>query len=209
MTYTVSSGTLNSSIPYHTIPILYLTDNPNGEAEVITIVLSDLSKARSKVFDFDFSTLDIKGRGAQGNLLTRHAVRKIRLKAAGQSTLGAIDIWYDRTVGKLNKAGRGTLLGAFQAQDGILVILQDGHYLLTSFDLTHQYDPEQTLLLEKWVPEQPISAVHYDGKTKQYFVKRFCIATTTLDKQFPFIAAAKGSQLVLATTAAQPQLSIT
>lgn len=189
--------------------LLYLTDNLNGEAEIVTVVLSDLSKARNKVFDFDFATLDIKGRGAQGNILTKHAVRKIRLKEAGQSTLGAVDIWYDSTVGKLNKEGHGTLLGAFQSEDRILVVSQDGHYMLTSCDLNRRYDPEQIMLLEKWVPEQPISTVYYDGKTKQHFVKRFCIETSTLDKPFPFITTAKGSKLVLATTAAQPQLAIT
>lgn len=200
--YDLTKGTPKSRL-------LYLTDNSNGEAEVITVVLSDLAKARNKVFDFDFATLDIKGRAAQGNILTKHAVRKIRLKTAGQSTLGAVDIWYDGTVGRLNKAGRGTLLGSFQAQDRILVVLQDGHYMLTSCDLNHRYDPEQIVLLAKWLPEQPLAAVYYDGKTQQYFVKRFCIETTTLDKKFFFIAAAKGSRLVLATTAAQPQLSIT
>ena len=200
--YDLTKGTPKSRL-------LYLTDNPNGEAEVITVVLSDLAKARNKVFDFDFATLDVKGRAAQGNILTKHAVRKIRLKAAGQSTLGAVDIWYDSTVGRLNKADRGTLLGSFQAQDRILVVLQDGHYMLTSCDLNHRYDPEQIVLLEKWIPEQPLAAVYYDGKTQQYFVKRFCIETTTLDKKFSFIDAAKGSRLVLATTAAQPQLSIT
>ena len=200
--YTLTKGSPKSRI-------LYLTDNPNGEAEVITVILSDLAKVRNKRFDFDFATLDIKGRGAQGNILTKHTVRKVRLKAAGQSTLGALDIWYDSTVGRLNKAGRGTLLGAFQAQDRILVVMKDGHYLLTSCDLTRRYDPEQIVLLEKWVPEQPIAAVYYDGKAKQYFVKRFCVTTITLDKPFLFIAADRGSRLVLATTTAQPQLAIT
>lgn len=189
--------------------ILYLTDNPNGEAEVITVGLSDLAKARHKVFDFDFATLDIKGRGAQGNILTKYTVRKLRLKATGQSTLGAEDIWYDSSVGKLNKENRGTLLGQFQTQDRILVIFQEGSYMLTSCNLNHRFEPEQIVLLEQWHPKQPLSVVYYDGKVKQYFVKRFCIETTTLDKKFSFIAAAKGSKLVLATTAAKPQLSIT
>ena len=200
--YDLTKGTPKSRI-------LYLTDNPNGEAEVITVVLSDLSKARHKVFDFDFATLDIKGRAAQGNILTKHTVRKIRLKSAGQSTLGAEDIWYDSAVGKLNKDERGKLLGPFQTQDRILAILQDGHYLLTSCNLSHRFDPEQIILLERWIPERPLSVVYYDGKTKQHFVKRFCIETTTLDKKFSFIPDTRGSKLVLATTEAHPQLSIT
>ena len=83
--YDLTKGTPKSRV-------LYLTDNPNGEAEVVTLVLSDLAKVRNKGFDFDFATLDIKGRAAQGNILTKHTVRKIRLKAAGKSTLGAVDI---------------------------------------------------------------------------------------------------------------------
>ncbi|MEL6539402.1 MAG: DNA gyrase/topoisomerase IV subunit A [Bacteroidota bacterium] len=200
--YDLTKGTPKSRV-------LYLTDNPNGEAEAITVVLSDLSKARHKVFDFDFATLDIKGRAAQGNILTKHTVRKIRLKTPGQSTLGAEDIWYDSAVGRLNKEGRGTLLGSFQAQDLMLVVFQDGHYILTRCDLNHRFDPEQVVLLERWVAEHPLSIVYYDGKAKQYFAKRFCIETTTLDKKFDFMTATKGTRLVLATTDVHSQLSIT
>lgn len=199
--YDLTKGTPKSRV-------LYLTDNPNGEAEVITVVLSGLAKVQNKVFDFDFATLDIKGRATQGNILTKYTVRKIRLKASGQSTLGAVDIWYDGAVGRLNKAGRGTLLGQFQAQDRILVVVKDGHYMLTSFDLNHRYDPEQIILLERFTPERPLSVVYYDGKTQQYFVKRFYIETTTLDKKFGFITTAKNSRLILATTANSPQLTI-
>jgi topoisomerase IV subunit A len=200
--YDLTKGTPKSRV-------LYLTDNPNGEAEVVTVVLSDLSKARNKIFDFDFATLDIRGRAAQGNILTKHAVRKIRFKALGESTLGAVDVWYDSAVGRLNKAGRGTLLGQFQAQDRVLVVFKEGYYMLTSCDLTHRYDSEQVVLLEQFRPAQPLSVVYYDGKTQQYFAKRFCIATTTLNKKFGFITTAKGSHLVLATTATNPQLTIT
>jgi topoisomerase-4 subunit A len=188
--------------------VLYLTDNPNGEAEAITIILSPGCAARNKVFDFDFSTLDIKGRNAQGNLLTKYPVKKIRLKAAGQSTLGGLSIWYDPTVGRLNTEQRGRLLGTFQEDDRILVILKDGHYLLTNYALTNRYEPGQVLLLEKFSPDQPISAVYYEGKTKQYYVKRFCLETTTLDKKFCFITETKDSKLLLATSTPDPQLAI-
>ncbi|MHA7877451.1 MAG: DNA gyrase/topoisomerase IV subunit A [Bacteroidota bacterium] len=199
--YDLTKGTPKSRI-------LYLTDNPNGEAEVVTIVLSDLARVRNKVFDFDFAALDIKGRAAQGNILTKHTVRKIRLKALGHSTLGAVDIWYDSTVGKLNKSGRGILLGQFNTQNRILIVFQDGSYMLTSCDLNRWYDPEDIVLLEQFIPTRPLSAVYYDGKTKQHFVKRFCIVTTTLDKKFSFISPAKGSRLVLVTTQPAPQLAI-
>ncbi len=198
--YDLTKGTPKSRL-------LYLTDNPNGEAEVITVLLSDLSKASRKVFDFDFATLEIKGRAVQGNILTKHALRKIRLKVAGQSTLGAVGIWYDTAVGKLNKEGHGELLGEFQAEDRLLVIFKDGHYMLTSCDLNHRYDPDRIMLLAQFLPNQPLSVVYNDGK--QYFVKRFLVETTTLDKKFAFMATTKGTRLVLATIAASPRLSIT
>ena len=188
--------------------VLYLTDNPNGQAEVITVSLSPAAPARNKVFDFDFATLDIKGRSAQGNILTKYTVKKIRLKTPGKSTLGGFAIWYDNTVGRLNTEDRGRLLGTFHDGDRIIVIFPDGHYMLTNYELTNRYEPEQILLLEKFNPEQPISAVYYDGKTKQYYVKRFRVETTTLDKKFYFISEAKGSKLMVATTASHPQLAI-
>lgn len=189
--------------------VLYLTDNSNGEAEIVTVVLSDAIKVRRKTFDFDFSTLGIKGRTAQGNILTKNTVRKVRLKVLGKSTLGAVDIYYDSAAGRLNKAGRGTLLGKLQAQDLILAVFKDGHYMLTSCNLNQRYDPEQIILLEQFVSERPLTAVYYDGKAEQYFVKRFRVDTTTLGKKFAFIVTAKGSHLVLVTTAITPQLSIT
>jgi topoisomerase IV subunit A len=189
--------------------VLYLTDNSNGEAEIVTVVLSDAIKVRRKTFDFDFSTLGIKGRTAQGNILTKNTVRKVRLKVLGKSTLGAVDIYYDSAAGRLNKAGRGTLLGKLQAQDLILAVFKDGYYMLTSCNLNQRYDPEQIILLEQFVSERPLTAVYYDGKAEQYFVKRFRVDTTTLGKKFAFIVTAKGSYLVLVTTAVTPQLSIT
>lgn len=189
--------------------VLYLTDNPNGEAEVVTVVLSDLAKSRNKIFDFDWSTLGIKGRAAGGNILTKHAVRRVRIKMAGQSTLGAIDVWYDTAVGRLNKLGKGTPLGRFQTYDRILIVFRDGSYMVTSCDLDRRYTPEEVVLLERFVPTRPLAVVYYDGKTEQYFAKRFCIATSSLNKKFSFIAAYKGSHLALVTTQAAPRLSVT
>jgi topoisomerase IV subunit A len=200
--YDLTQGTLHSRV-------LYLTDNTNGEAEVVTVVLSNSIKVRGKAFDFDFATLGIKGRAARGNILTKNPVRKIRLKVPGQSTLGALDIFYDSAVGRLNKAGRGILLGKLQAQDLILSVLKDGHYMLTSCNLNQRYNPEQIILLEQFISGRLLTAVYHDGKTKQYFVKRFHVDTTTLDKKFGFIATVKGSYLVLVTTAITPQLSVT
>lgn len=175
---------------------LYLTANPNGEAEVVTVQLSSASRARVKVFDFDFSDLEIKGRGAGGNIMTKYPVRKIQLKSEGKSTLGGVDIFYDDAIGRLNRDGRGVCLGNFNADDNILVVYEDGNYELTSFELTNRYDFEHITLIEKFEPKAIISAVYLDGSSKNSFVKRFNIETTTIGKKFLFISESKGSKLL-------------
>lgn len=188
--------------------IVYLTANPNGEAEVVTVKLTSGSKARIKVFDFDFSTIDIKGRGAGGNILTRYPVRKIELKSEGVSTLSGLDIWYDDSVGRLNKDERGKHVGKFDGEDKILVIYKDGSYELTSYELTNRYEPNKIELLLKLKPNQPISAVHYDGDSKNYLVKRFLIETTSLEKKFSFISESTGSKLIAVSVADKPIVEV-
>ncbi|MGK7396870.1 MAG: DNA gyrase/topoisomerase IV subunit A [Candidatus Cyclobacteriaceae bacterium M3_2C_046] len=188
--------------------ILYFTANPNGEAETITVYLTARSKARKKVFEFDFASIDIKGRRSQGNILTKHPIRKIDLKSEGVSTLGGLDIWFDRSVGRLNTDERGEYLGNFKDQDHILAIYKDGTYELTTYELTNRYDPETLLLIEKHAEDSIISAVYFDGSSKQYYVKRFQIETSTIDKRFQFISESRGSYLSNVTTDKQPQLEI-
>lgn len=188
--------------------VLYFTANPNGEAELVTIFLTSGAKARIKVFDFSFADIEIKGRNAGGNIVTRYPVRKIQLKMEGKSTLGGLDIWYDDSVGRLNRDERGDLLGNFQAEDKILVIYNNGEYELTSFDLTNRYEPEKIHLIEKFDPEKPIAAVHYDPASGAHFVKRFQIETSTMDKRFCFISEEKGAKLLLATTEESAQIEV-
>lgn len=188
--------------------VLYFTANPNGEAELVTIFLTSGAKARIKVFDFSFADIEIKGRNAGGNIVTRYPVRKIQLKMEGKSTLGGLDIWYDDSVGRLNRDERGDLLGNFQAEDKILVIYNNGEYELTSFDLTNRYEPEKIHLIEKFDPEKPIAAVHYDPASGAHFVKRFQIETSTRDKRFCFISEEKGAKLLLATTEESAQIEV-
>ncbi len=178
----------------------YLTANPNGEAEVVTVKLTSGAKARKKVFDFDFAELDIKGRGAKGNILTKYPVRKIELKSEGVSTLSGLDIWYDDSVGRLNTDGRGQHIGKFNGDDNILVIYKDGTYELTSYELTNRYDYNKIELIERFDPDQVISAVYYDGESKTHYVKRFQIETSSLNKRFPFISETSGSKLMLVST---------
>lgn len=189
--------------------ILYFTANPNGEAEIVTVFLTSGSKAKKKIFDFDFSTIEIKGRGAQGNILTKYPVRKIQLKEAGKSTLGGLDIWYDDSIGRLNTDERGAYLGNFMPEDHVIVFYNDGSYELTSFELTNRYEYNQIKAIEKFDADAVISAVYLDGKSKTYFAKRFSIETSTVGKKFSFISEEKGSRLVLVSTDPSPVFEIT
>ena len=188
---------------------LYLTANPNGEAEIITVYLTQGAKARVKVFDFDFATIDIKGRGAGGNILTRYPIRKIQLKMEGVSTLGGLNIYYDSVVGRLNTDERGELIGNFLGDDRILVCYKNGDYELTTFELTNRYDAPNIVLIEKFDPDKVLSAIYFDGGSKTYYIKRFQIETTTLNKNFNFISDHKNSYLKLISTEKQPQARVT
>jgi topoisomerase-4 subunit A len=185
--------------------VLYFTANPNGEAEVITIMHKPLPGIRKLQFDFDFGTLAIKGRNSQGNTLTNYGIKKVLLKEKGLSTLGARSIWFDDTIQRLNIDGRGTLLGQFSADDKILCITQSGHYRLINFDLTNHFE-EDMILIEKFNPEKPLSVVYLDGEKKEYYVKRFLIEVT--DKKTLFISEAEGSRLEIATTLKTPIIEI-
>lgn len=188
--------------------LLYFSANPNGEAETITIQLTPASTARTKVYDYSFTEIDIKGRNSQGNTLTKYPVRKVIFKSAGVSTLGGIDISYDETIGRLNTDRRGKYLGNFLGDDKILVITKDGSYEITGFELTNRFVPADIELIEKLDTNKVINVVHYDGSQANYFVKRFKIETATVGKKFLFISESKGSKLVLATTAKQPQIEV-
>lgn len=200
--YDLTQGTPRSKITY-------LTANDNGEAEIITVNLTAQSKAKVKQFDFDFAKLTIKNRSAMGNILTKYTVRKMVLKQAGKSTLGGVDLWYNPTLGRLNRDERGAYLGNFEANDLILAIYKDGTYELTNFDLTNHYEPNDTLLINKFNSDTIITAVYWEGLQKIYYIKRFTIETSTADKKFLFITDTKGSKLALVSTDERPNLEIT
>jgi topoisomerase IV subunit A len=199
--YDLTKGNPNSKV-------LYLTANPNAEAEIVSVNLTPASKAKIKVFDFNFADLEIKGRGAQGNILTRYPVKKIQWKSGGGSTMGGLSIWYDEHLGRLNTDNRGRLLGNFEAGENILVIYKDGNYELTTYDLTNRYEPNDIAVIEKFDPQKVIAAIHYDSSQKNFFVKRFRIETKVVDKKYLFISEAKGSKLVVVTTDLQPQVEV-
>lgn len=186
----------------------YLSANPNGEAEVVEIKLTASSSARKKIFEFDFSELEVKGRGARGNTLTKYPIRKVDFKESGGSTLGGLELWYDDASGKLNKDTRGKFLGKFNHEDKIITFTRGGTYRISGFDLTTRFEAEKTLNVEKFNPKKVVSAVYWDGQSKQPFVKRFQIETITPDKEFGFISEAIGSRLEFATQADNPELEI-
>ncbi|WP_276134249.1 DNA gyrase/topoisomerase IV subunit A [Polluticoccus soli] len=195
--YDLTKGNPNSKL-------LYFTANPNGEAEVVTITLSPGSKARVKVLDFYFEELEIKGRSAQGNQVTKYPVKSVKFKEKGRSTLSGQKIWYDNTVGRLNKDGNGIFLGSFEDSDRIIAFYKDGSYELTDFELTNRYDTDAILLIEKFVPEKIVSAIYYDSKSDQYNAKRFKIESQSLKNKYLFIREGDGNFLELVTTHPQP-----
>ena len=185
--------------------IIYLTSNPNGEAEKITIHLRKVQRLKILKFDYDFADLSIKGKGSVGNILTKNRVRKIELRSEGVSTLSARKIWFDPNVKRLNVEARGDLLGDFAANDRILIINQDGTIGLKSFDISTHFD-ENMILIEKHNPSKPISAIYFDGKKQNYYVKRFLIES--LSQRFLFISDHKDSFLELVSTDWKPQIEV-
>ncbi len=187
--------------------LLYFSANYNGEAETINVQLTQGSKARKKVFDFDFSTIDIKGRGAAGNIMTRYPVRKITLKEAGKSTLGAIKIWMDEVSGRLNTSSRGLYLGAFDTGDTILVIYKKGEYEVLELDMNQRFDVNDVMHVGKLEEETTISAIYYDGGKGWTMVKRFKIETNTLNQRFNFLTEDKNTKLYFASVHEKPKLN--
>ena len=182
----------------------YFSANPNGEAEVVTLTLFPDSKARTKNFDYSFEDLEIKSRSTQGNQVTKYPVKSVKFKEKGRSTLSAPQIWYDDSVGRLNKDGHGMLLGRFDETDRIIVFYKDGTYEVTGYDITNRYDADNVILIEKFHPEKVITAIYFDAKSKQFNVKRFNIESQTLKSRYTFIKEAPGNYLELVTTQQEP-----
>ena len=152
--------------------LLYFTANPNGEAEIIKVFLKPKPKIRKLVFEQDFAELAIKGRNAQGNILTKNDIHKITLKEEGISTLGGRKVWFDEEVLRLNADNRGKFLGEFSGEDKILVITKSGNCRLTNFDLSNHYE-ENIKIIEKYKPNKVFTAIHYDSEQEFFYLKRF------------------------------------
>ena len=185
--------------------ILYLTVNPNGEAEVVKVFLKPKARLRNTTFEMDFSELSIKGRDAIGNILTKHSVMKITMKEKGISTLGGRKIWFDEAVLRLNADGRGKFLGEFGGHDRLLVVTRSGNFRLSTFSLENHFEDDQ-LFIEKFQALKVFSAVYYDGEMKYYYVKRFQF--DAIEKLTPFIAEHEDSKLIKITEVEYPRFEI-
>ncbi|MDO9137323.1 MAG: DNA gyrase/topoisomerase IV subunit A, partial [Lutibacter sp.] len=185
--------------------VLYFTENPNGEAETITINLRATGSVKKLKWDIDFSDLAIKGRSSRGNIVTKHPIKKIELKSEGVSTLKPRKIWFDETVQRLNADKRGELLGEFKPEDRLLIINQKGIIKTIKPELTTHFDSDM-IVLEKWIPEKPISVIYYDGDKEKYFVKRFMIDNP--NKEELFISEHPKSQLEIVATDFRPMAEI-
>jgi len=169
------------------------------------VTLRGAARLKKLKLTASFSEIAIRGRGAGGNLLTKHAIRKIELGEEGVSTLGAMRVWYDETVRTLNADGRGRLLGEFMADDRILVFNSKGEYALTGFDLSTRFE-DKMIHLEKWHAKRPITAVYYEGEKEDWYVKRFLPELT--QKPFLFIGEHEQSRLGVVSTEHHPKVRI-
>jgi topoisomerase-4 subunit A len=197
--YDLSRGTKGSKM-------LYFSVHPNGEREVVNILLRPRPHLKRLRFDIDFGELLIKGRQSSGNRVTKEIIQKITQKEVGGSTLAARKIWFDTVVGRLNDEERGKFLGSFKGEDKILTLYKTGEYRLSNFDLSNHFD-EDMMHIEKWVPSRPLSTVYFDAEKDMHFVKRF-LCEVTSDKKVLFISESEGSYMDVVTTAFQPNIKI-
>ncbi|HSZ86963.1 MAG TPA: DNA gyrase subunit A, partial [Puia sp.] len=186
----------------------YFSVNPNGEAEIVRVILSPNCSARIKEFEFHFDELEIKGRSSMGNQVTKYPIKSVKFKEAGKATLSGRKIWFDDTFGRLNTEEKGEFLGSFGSEDRLLVIYDDGNYEITDTELTQRFESEKIKLIEKFNPEKIVTAVYLDKEKLQYNIKRFKIETTTLHNKFLFIKEGDGNGLREVTTDDEPILVV-
>lgn len=196
--YNLTKGTEGSQV-------LYLTANPNGEAETVTVYLVPRPRLKNRIFDFDFGEMEIKGKNSMGNILTKYPIHKIVLKEKGQSTLGGRHRWFDFEVLRLNSDDNGRYLGEFFEGDKVLIITNKGTYNLTSYDVTNHYE-DNIITIEKFNPKKVFSVVYYDGEQEYYYVKRFKAEPT--DKEFSFIGEHPKSKLILISEHQYPVIKL-
>ena len=196
--YDLTKGTEGSRI-------LYFSANPNGEAETVKVILKPKARQKLLVFEKNFSDIAIKGRGSQGNILTKADIHKISLKQRGSSTLGGLQVWFDRDILRLNYDGRGEELGEFHSDDHILVVLNNGDFYMTNFDLSNHYE-QNILVIEKYQPGKTWTAIVYDADQKYYYLKRFLLEASA--RKQSFLGENPKNRLMLLTDEAYPRVEV-
>ena len=186
--------------------ILWFTANHNGEAESVRIYLRPRPKLKKTQFEYDFSSLAIKGKASRGNLVSKNPISKILLKSKGVSTIGGKDIWFDADIQKLNDEQRGQYLGEFGPEDKVLAIFRDGTFYTTSFDVSNRYQGE-VIRIEKFDPNKTYTALYYDGAAKAFYVKRFSFILSD-NTPLSFIAPGAKSYLVDISEDRHPQFQV-
>ncbi|KAB1067172.1 DNA gyrase/topoisomerase IV subunit A [Tamlana haliotis] len=184
---------------------LYFSANPNGEAEVVTILLRQAGSIKKLKWDIDFADILIKGRASKGNLVTKYPVKRVELKEKGVSTLKPRKIWFDDTVQRLNVDGRGELIGEFRGEDKLLIISQSGILKTVTPEVTMHFDNDM-IVMEKWQPKKPISVIYFNGEKELYYVKRFLIENE--GKEETFIPEDPNSQLEIVSTDWRPMAEV-
>lgn len=186
--------------------ILWFTVNHNGEAESVRIYPRPRPKLKKTQFEYDFSTLAIKGKASRGNLVSKNPIARIQLKSKGVSTIGGKDIWYDADIQKLNDEQRGQYLGEFGPEDKVLAIFKDGTFYTTSFDVSNRYQGE-VIKVEKFDPNKTYTALYYDAAAKAFYVKRFSFVLSD-NTPLSFIAPGTKSYLVALSEDKHPQFQV-
>jgi len=198
--YDITQGTKDSRVMYFTV-------NPNGEAEVIKVTHEPEPRIKKIFFDYDFATLDIKGRGSKGNILTKYPVHKIGLKSHGHSTLGGREVWWDRDVNRLNYDAHGESLGKFLDTDSILVVLSNGDFYITTPDPNNHFE-QDILRIEKWDEHKPWTAVLLDADNNGFgYIKRF--EMEAIKNHRSFLGDNGNNKLLLLTDTPFPYIRVT
>jgi topoisomerase-4 subunit A len=185
--------------------VLYFTANPNGEAEIVQVLLRQTGSIKKLKFDLDFADIIIKGRNSKGNIVSKYPIKRIELKEKGLSTLKPRKIWFDDTVQRLNLDARGEYLGEFRKDDRLLIINQSGKLKTVIPDVTLRFD-DGMILLEKWKPKKPISAIYWEGEKELFYVKRFLVENE--DKEEIFITEHPKSYLEIISTDYKPRVEL-
>ena len=196
--YDLTNGNKNSSV-------LYFSANPNGEAEIISVHLRQSGSVKKLKWDIDFADILIKGRVSKGNLVSKYSIKRIELKEKGVSTLKPRKIWFDDTVQRLNVDGRGELVGEFRGEDKLLIITQSGMVKTVTPEVTMHFDSDM-IVMEKWIPKKPVSAIYFNGEKEIYYVKRFLIENESREESF--ISEHPNSQLEIVSTDWKPMAEI-